>query len=100
MSKKFIVLILLLASVSIASFYLRLHYSSNGRPVARAPITCLPAQRKADVCAQVYQPVCAKVNIQCIKAPCNPVNQTFSNSCDACKNPLVESYTSGACGSR
>ena len=60
---------------------------------------CEPAQRQGDVCFQLYDPVCAKVNIQCIKAPCDPVNQTFSNGCEACRNPLVESYTKGECPS-
>ena len=58
---------------------------------------CTADQRKADVCTTDYTPVCATVNIQCIKAPCNPVQQTFSNSCNACKNPLVSSYLVGAC---
>jgi|GEM_PF-1344677 len=59
--------------------------------------TCRPEQRNVDVCADVYAPVCAKVNIQCIRAPCNPVNETFYSPCEACKNPLVESYTVGGC---
>ena len=58
---------------------------------------CLPDQRRAEVCAEVYDPVCALVQVQCIRAPCPPVPQTFSNSCEACRNSLVESYASGAC---
>ena len=58
---------------------------------------CKPEQRGAEVCTQNYDPVCAKVNIQCIKAPCYPVGETFSNACRACANPLVESYTNGTC---
>lgn len=58
---------------------------------------CTPDQRKVDVCTQDYKPVCALVQVQCIKAPCNPVEETFSNSCTACKNPLVSSYLMGAC---
>lgn len=34
-------------------------------------------------CTMEYAPVCATVQVQCIKAPCNPVEQTFSNSCMA-----------------
>lgn len=60
---------------------------------------CSDDQRGADLCAEIYEPVCATVDVQCPKAPCDPVIQTFSNSCVACRNPLVESYTSGACGS-
>lgn len=58
---------------------------------------CLPEQQNADACIEIYQPVCATVNIQCITTPCNPIQQTFSNSCKACSNSLVESYTMGEC---
>lgn len=34
-------------------------------------------------CTMEYAPVCATVQVQCIMAPCNPVEQTFSNSCMA-----------------
>ncbi|HEY4495911.1 MAG TPA: Gmad2 immunoglobulin-like domain-containing protein [Candidatus Paceibacterota bacterium] len=58
---------------------------------------CQPKQRNADFCTADYAPVCAKVEIQCIKAPCDPIKQTFSNACEACKNSLVKSYISGEC---
>lgn len=61
-------------------------------------IACAPEQRNADFCTKEYRPVCGRVNVQCIKAPCPPVKETFSNSCEACKNSLVESYVLGACG--
>lgn len=61
------------------------------------PIECMPGSRDVDTCIQIYDPVCALVQIQCINAPCNPTNQTFSNSCEACKNPLVKSYVLGEC---
>jgi hypothetical protein len=35
-----------------------------------------------EVCTKVYAPVCAEVQVQCIKAPCNLVKQTFSNKCE------------------
>lgn len=58
---------------------------------------CTASQRNADFCTGDYKPVCATVQIQCIKAPCNPIQETFSNSCNACKNPLVISYLVGEC---
>ena len=59
---------------------------------------CKPEQRGDDItCITVYRPVCGKVNVQCITAPCNPVLETFGNSCEACRNSLVESYTEGEC---
>ena len=33
------------------------------------------------ICTMEYAPVCWKVEVQCIKAPCDPVYETFSNKC-------------------
>ncbi|MDB5254019.1 MAG: hypothetical protein JWL80_85 [Parcubacteria group bacterium] len=33
------------------------------------------------ICTQQYQPVCALKQVQCVTAPCNPVYQTYGNSC-------------------
>jgi len=60
-------------------------------------IECLPGQRNADACIEIYDPVCAVVNVQCVTTPCNPALQTFSNSCHACSNPLVSGYIEGKC---
>lgn len=38
------------------------------------------------MCTAIYKPVCASVQVQCIKAPCNPVAQTFWNSCEMSKS--------------
>jgi hypothetical protein len=32
-------------------------------------------------CYELYQPVCAARQVQCIRAPCYPVYETYSNSC-------------------
>lgn len=60
-------------------------------------IDCKPEQRNADACIEIYQPVCGQVQVQCITTPCDPVKETFANSCKACANPLVMSYTEGEC---
>ncbi len=65
--------------------------------IAVNPTLCTKEQRGAEFCAQVYAPVCAEVQIQCIKAPCNPIKETFSSSCEACKNQLVNSHVAGEC---
>ena len=65
--------------------------------VREVVVECTPEQRKTEVCTAIYQPVCGLVNVQCVTTPCPPIDQTFSNSCEACKSPLVESYTEGAC---
>ena len=67
------------------------------KPEPQKETMCAKEQRGADFCVQVYAPVCAEVQIQCITTPCNPIKETFSNSCEACKNQLVSSYTAGEC---
>jgi hypothetical protein len=62
-------------------------------------ISCPPKNRTNEngTCITLYKPVCAKVQVQCVRAPCPPINQTFGNSCEACNNPLVSTYTEGEC---
>ncbi|HRH22946.1 MAG TPA: hypothetical protein PLB51_03105 [Candidatus Paceibacterota bacterium] len=62
-----------------------------------ASMQCTDESRKAEICTMIYAPVCAKVRVQCIKAPCEPVYETMASICTACVNPLVESYTEGEC---
>ncbi len=66
-------------------------------PPDLAGTECLPEQRHVDACIEIYQPVCATENVQCVTTPCDPVQETFANSCKACKNSLVSSYTKGEC---
>ena len=68
-----------------------------GAPLNLKVTECLPEQRDVDACIEIYQPVCATVNIQCITTPCNPIQETFANSCKACSNSLVSTYTEGEC---
>jgi carboxymethylenebutenolidase len=58
---------------------------------------CLPEQRNVDACIEIYQPVCGQVQVECVTTPCNPVKETFENSCKACANERVISYTEGKC---
>lgn len=58
---------------------------------------CKESQRNVDACIQVYQPVCGLVQVECITTPCDPVPQTFSNSCFACRDQRTISYTEGEC---
>jgi len=60
-------------------------------------VDCLPEQRNVDACIEIYQPVCGQVMVECIKAPCDPVKETFANPCKACMNPRVLSYVDGEC---
>lgn len=60
--------------------------------------TCSLESRNDDACVTEVDPVCGSVQVECITAPCNPVPETFSNSCFACANMRTISYTKGACG--
>jgi hypothetical protein len=62
-----------------------------------APVVCTPEQKEAEACIEIYAPVCGAVRVECVTTPCNPVPQTFSNSCFACAEDRVISYTEGAC---
>ena len=58
---------------------------------------CAPEEKKAEVCIDIYDPVCGwfdPVQIQCIRYPCA---QTFSNSCIACADNKVLYWTKGEC---
>lgn len=60
-------------------------------------IKCTDEQKGIQFCTQEYAPVCGTINVQCITTPCDPVRETFGNSCGACSNELVESYVPGEC---
>jgi len=70
---------------------------SLGVAVDLAVTECLPEQRDINACIEIYQPVCGTVNVQCVTTPCDPAQETFANSCMACTNSLVSSYTNGEC---
>jgi len=95
MIKNIIYLIILLSIVGLVwSWDFREKDTTTNEPLS---VECTAEQRNADFCIEIYQPVCATVNIQCIKAPCDPIEQTYSNSCTACSNSLVSSYVEGEC---
>jgi len=60
-------------------------------------IYCDEQGRLAELCIEIYQPVCGwndPEKINCIKYPCA---STYSNSCFACMNEEVLYYTNGEC---
>lgn len=70
--------------------------NSNGTP-RPSDMTVLCTDPRPEVCTEEYSPVCGLVQVQCIRAPCPPINETFPNACQACANKLTISYTQRAC---
>lgn len=60
-------------------------------------IVCTQEQKDTDACIEIYAPVCAQVQVECVAAPCNPVPQTYPNGCFACSEDRVISYVEGSC---
>jgi hypothetical protein len=58
---------------------------------------CSEESRNVDACIEIYQPVCASVQVECVTQPCTAVVETFSNSCFACMNERVDLYVVGEC---
>ena len=58
---------------------------------------CDSESRLVEACIEIYDPVCASVRVECVTEPCDPINQTYSNSCFACQNSRVESFVKGEC---
>ncbi|MFZ2151103.1 MAG: DUF333 domain-containing protein [Candidatus Absconditicoccaceae bacterium] len=56
------------------------------------------AKTNDTICTMEYAPVCASVQVQCIKAPCPPIEQTFGNKCQMNANSLAKFLYEGECG--
>lgn len=54
-------------------------WSGNSNPCPGAQ----PAPPPGRFCPKIYAPVCAQKHVQCVRAPCPPVTQTFGNGCEA-----------------
>jgi len=48
-------------------------------PEITSPSENPPGETQA--CTREYRPVCGNIPVQCIQAPCPPVQETFSNRC-------------------
>ena len=60
-------------------------------------ISSTSAKNSQIACTMEYAPVCGSIQVQCIMAPCNPIRQTFSNSCMASASDATN-ITTGECG--
>ncbi|MBT3721243.1 DUF333 domain-containing protein [archaeon] len=70
-------------------------------PSGRPEVFCTAEQKAAVACTLEYAPVCgeATIEVQCIKAPCDPIVQmkTYGNACGACASGEIDSYIPGEC---
>lgn len=48
-------------------------------------------------CTMEYAPVCAKVQVQCVTTPCEPVYETFGNACTMNANKNATFAYNGEC---
>lgn len=49
------------------------------------------------ICTMEYAPVCAEVEVKCVKAPCPPIKQTFGNKCQMNANKNAKFLYEGEC---
>lgn len=61
-----------------------------GRTGPSCEFVCPKRLQKPKTCTKEYIPVCAEVQVQCIKAPCLPIKETFSNKCEMENNSLAK----------
>lgn len=52
----------------------------QGKGGADEPV---PIREDESICIQLYDPYCGQIDVQCIKAPCPSIWQTFTNDCYA-----------------
>lgn len=53
-------------------------------------------QAKDIMCTMEYAPVCGEIQVQCVKAPCPPIKETFANTCIA-KQSWATNLREGKC---
>jgi hypothetical protein len=72
---------------------------SEATPGERIQQTC--EDPRPEMCAQVYEPVCAErdTGIRCVTTPCDSSeSREYPSACEACRDPMVTSYSAGPCG--
>ena len=70
-------------------------YSKNIRG-CKSVTKCTDPFRLKEMCMPVVSPVCGyRPDLVCVTTPCKYI--TYTNSCEACRDPDVISYTDGPC---
>jgi hypothetical protein len=60
------------------------------------PAYALAATNDQMACYDLYKPVCAAQQVQCVRAPCYPVYKTYGNDCEAGRDDAAVIHE-GAC---
>ena len=59
--------------------------TDTGETVPVAPTssekTPIEEDQQPVICTMEYAPVCAEVQVECVRAPCLPIKETFGNRC-------------------
>jgi len=60
---------------------------------------CSAEEKENQICTKEYNPVCASTQVQCIRAPCDPIQETYATGCTACAAG-VDSWVPGECAKK
>lgn len=59
-------------------------------------LVCDTSPRPEIMCTMEYDPVCVSQQVQCVMAPCPPIEKTFGNACEARAAGFLK-FRKGAC---
>lgn len=62
-----------------------------------APKSTASLDDTPSVCTMEYAPVCARVQVECVTTPCEPIQQTFGNKCQMNANNHATYLHDGEC---
>jgi hypothetical protein len=77
------IFILIISSVNVAAQYIEGQENTPSEDGIMTITTLSLPEEEPRMCTMEYAPVCAEVQVQCIKAPCYSAKQTFGNTCSA-----------------
>ena len=81
--------------LGVIIIFLAIQESDKNMPSTQ--VLCPENRSLNEACIKIYDPVCGHVQIECVTTPCNPIKETFGNSCEACSKERVLYYTEGVC---
>lgn len=81
-------LLFIFSTINVAAQYTEGQENNTQEGIMTLSTLSLPDENNR-MCTMQYAPVCAEVQVQCIKAPCYSIKQTFWNTCTAWDNPIL-----------